>query len=175
MKKFLSLSIIVGIFFTLSSLALSRNNMDLPTGIKVNNADYLASKKIIKYWDDINNYRFDDSIIRSEIMGMSLAMAGITRNTTCRGDFADVTKSQTDWVCRTIETAADHGFINAQKEKPKNQRKARPYDPITRAEALGILLKTYPSSGGWAGYSYYWSSSLPTDESTTGYKDIFPF
>lgn len=53
--------------------------------------------------------------------------------------------------------------------------KTRPYDSITRAEALGILMKAYPDSGGWAGYSYYWSSSLPTDDSTTGYKDIYDF
>ncbi len=47
-------------------------------------AQYLASKKIIKHWDDPKNYRFDDTIVRSEIMGMALAMAGITRNTVCR-------------------------------------------------------------------------------------------
>ncbi len=108
-------------------------------------------------------------------MGMILAMKNITRNETCRGDFADVPKSNTDWVCRTIETAADKGFINAQKDKIQSQRKARPYDHITRSEALGILMKAYPYGGSWAGYSYYWSSSLPTDDSTTGYKDIYPF
>lgn len=27
----------------------------------------------------------------------------------------------------------------------------------------------------WAGYSYYWSSSLPDEDSTTGYKDIYQF
>lgn len=53
--------------------------------------------------------------------------------------------------------------------------KTRPYDSITRAEALGILMKAYPDSGGWAGYSYYWSSSLPTDASPRGYKDIYQF
>jgi hypothetical protein len=130
-------------------------------------ANYLATKRIIKDWSsEPKNYRFDDYIARSEIMGMVLAMMNITRNTTCRGDFADVPKSNTDWVCRTIETAADKGFINAQKDKIQSQRKARPYDNITRAEALGILMKAYPDGGPWAGYSYYWSSSLPTDDST---------
>lgn len=146
------------------------------TTTDVSQANYLASKRIIKDWSsDPKNYRFDDYIARSEIMGMVLAMMNITRNTTCRGDFADVPKSNTDWVCRTIETAADKGFINAQKDKIQSQRKARPYNHITRAEALGILMKAYPNDGGWAGYSYYWSSSLPTDDSTTGYKDIYPF
>lgn len=46
-------------------------------------------------------------------MGMILAMKNITRNTRCRGDFTDVPKSDIDWVCRTVETAADRGFINA--------------------------------------------------------------
>lgn len=53
--------------------------------------------------------------------------------------------------------------------------KTRPYGNITRAEALGILMKAFPDDGAWAGYSYYWSSSLPTDASTRGYKDIYPF
>jgi len=142
----------------------------------VSQANYLASKRIIKDWSsEPKNYRFDDYIARSEIMGMVLAMMNITRNTTCRGDFSDVPKSNTDWVCRTIETAADKGFINAQKDKIQSQRKARPYDHITRAEALGILMKAYPDGGPWAWYSYYWSSSLPTDDSTRWYKDIYPF
>mgnify|MGYP003496278827 FL=1 len=78
------------------------------TTTDVSQANYLASKKIIKDWSSApKNYRFDDYIARSEIMGMVLAMMNITRNTHCRGDFADVPKSDTDWVCRTIETAAD--------------------------------------------------------------------
>lgn len=78
------------------------------TTTDVSQANYLANKRIIKDWSSApKNYRFDDYIARSEIMGMVLAMMNITRNTHCRGDFADVPKSDTDWVCRTIETAAD--------------------------------------------------------------------
>lgn len=142
------------------------------TATDVSNANYLASEYIIKDWSGTpGNYRFDDNIARSEIMGMALAMAGITRNTNCRGDFADVPKSDIDWVCRTIETAADHGFINAN---PING-KIRPYASVSRAEAIAIFLKTFPNDGAWAGYSYYWSSSLPVDDSPTGYKDIYKF
>jgi hypothetical protein len=143
------------------------------TSTDVSGANYLASKRIIKDWSsEPKNYRFDDYIARSEIMGMVLAMNGIIRNTHCRGDFVDVPKSDTDWVCRTIETAADKWFINA---KPSGM-KIRPYDHITRAEALWILSKNILNSmDGWAGYNYYWSSSLPNDDSTTGYKDIYPF
>ncbi len=78
------------------------------TANDVTQANYLASEKIIKDWSSApKNYRFDDYIARSEIMGMVLAMMNITRNAHCRGDFTDVPKSDTDWVCRTIETAAD--------------------------------------------------------------------
>ncbi len=78
------------------------------TSTDVAGANYLASKWIIKDWSsNPANYRFEDNIARSEIMGMVLAMVGITRNAHCRGDFVDVPKSDTDWVCRTIETAAD--------------------------------------------------------------------
>lgn len=142
------------------------------TSQDVSTANMLAQKTIIKDWSaSPANYRFDDNIARSEIMGMVLAMAGVERNTTCRGDFADVPKSDTDWVCRTIETAADKGFINAHPLGGK----VRPYDNVSRAETLGILMKSSPEDGGWAGYSYYWSSSLPNDDSTTGYKDIHTF
>ena len=119
------------------------------TTTDIADANYLASKRIIKDWSsEPKNYRFDDYIARSEIMGMVLAMMNITCNTHCRGDFADVPKSDTDWVCRTIETAADHGLINA---KPIGM-KTRPYGNITRAEALGILMKAFPEDGAWAGY-----------------------
>jgi alcohol dehydrogenase class IV len=69
-----------------TSFAYTSNNLS--------DANSLAGQDIIKEWGDAPvNYRFDDKIARSEIMGMALAMAGITRNTNCRGDFADVPKS----------------------------------------------------------------------------------
>lgn len=55
------------------------------TATDVSEANVLASKRIIKDWSsEPKNYRFDDYIARSEIMGMALAMAGITRNAHCR-------------------------------------------------------------------------------------------
>lgn len=97
-KKITSLAVLGT--FVLSSFAYTTTD--------ISQANYLASKRIIKDWSsEPKNYRFDDYIARSEIMGMVLAMMNITRNSHCRGDFADVPKSDTDWVCRTIETAAD--------------------------------------------------------------------
>lgn len=104
-------------------------------------------------------------------MGMVLAMAGITRNAHCRGDFADVPKSDVNWICRTVETAADHGFINA---KPAGM-KTRPYDDVSRSETLGIFMKAFDDGGAWAGYSYYWDNNFPTDGDSVGYKDAYKF
>jgi hypothetical protein len=162
MKKIISLIL-------LSSFAVATFGY---TTTDVSQANYLASKRIIKDWSgEPKNYRFDDYIARSEIMGMVLAMMNITRNTHCRGDFADVPKSDTDWVCRTIETAADRWLINA---KPAGM-KTRPYGNITRAEALGILMKAYPDDGGWAGYGYYWGYNFPVDGQKWGYESAYDF
>lgn len=161
-KKYIA-SFVLSLFF-LNTLAY--------TSLDIAGANYLASKKIIKDWSSNPvNYRFNDNIARSEIMGMILAMKNITRNATCRGDFADVPKSDTDWVCRTVETAADEGFINAD---PVNG-KIRPYANVSRSEALGILFKAFDDGGGWAGYSYYWDANFPIDGDTIGYKDSYNF
>jgi len=142
------------------------------TSLDIAGANFLASKKIITDWStNPVKYRFNDNIARSEIMGMILAMKNITRNETCRGDFSDVPKSNIDWVCRTVETAADHGFINANPVGGKT----RPYADVSRAEALGILMKAFDDGGGWAGYSYYWDANFPTDGDRIGYKEAYAF
>lgn len=40
-----------------------------------------------------------------------------------------------DWVCRAVEIAADNDLVS------RGNKKFRPQDKITRAEALAILLK----------------------------------
>lgn len=110
-------------------------------------------------------------------MGMALAMAGITINTNCRRDFADVdmTGVHADWACRTIETAADHGFINAQTAITSGHRTTRPYDNISRSEALGIFLKAFPNTGFATDYSYYWDANFPVEGDNVGYKNAYYF
>ena len=121
-KKYIALSLSV---FFMSSFAYTSDD--------IAGANALASKKIIKDWSsNPEKYRFDDPIARSEIMGMILAMKNIVRNENCRGDFVDVPKSDIDWVCRTVETAADNGLINATP----TDGKIRPYADVSRAEAL---------------------------------------
>lgn len=51
----------------------------------------------------------------------------------------------------------------------------RPYDSVSRAESLGILMKAYSDGGGWAGYSYYWDANFPVDGDNVGYKDHYTF
>lgn len=74
-----------------------------------------------------------------------------------------------DWICRTMETGADHGFIK------RETKLARPHDDVLRAEALAILMKTFPDGGGWAGYSYYWEANFPYDGDTVGYRGAYLF
>lgn len=136
------------------------------TTTDISQANDLASKRIIKDWSSApKNYRFDDYIARSEIMGMVLAMMNITRNAHCRGDFVDVPKSDTDWVCRTVETAADNGFINA---RPVGM-KTRPYGNITRAEAFSILLK----AANFRPLKEYGTFISKDTDATTWQKELF--
>lgn len=148
------------------------------TSADVNNANYLANKGVIKDWsNDPSKYSFDDSIARVDVIAMALAMKGITKNDTCRGDFSDVSMSHPyyDWVCRTVETAADHDLINAQREIPAGMRVTRPYSKITRSEVLAIFLHAFPRNDSPVGYSYYWNNNFPVDGSTTGYRTAYYF
>ncbi len=136
-------------------------------------AQYLATKNIIKNWDSTpGKYQWNEKITRVEVVDMALAMADVKKNKTCRWDFIDIPKTEED-VCRTMESAADHDIISAQKDVPREKKKARPHDEIIRAEGLAILMKTCEDDGAWAGYSYYYSANLPWDGHDSGYKDIY--
>jgi len=169
-KKITVLATLAGLFISSASFAY--------TATDVTNANYLANRGIIRDWSATpTNYNFENHVARVDVIGMVLAMKGITKNDTCRGDFPDIdmNKSYGDWVCRTIETAADHGFINAQSSVPMNLRKVHPYINITRSEALGIFMNAYPTIGAYAGYSYYLNSNFPVDGSNTGYTSAYYF
>lgn len=166
-KKITALSLVGGLFIT---GAFAYTSADVTT------ANYLANRGIIRDWSGTPaNYGLENRIARAEIMGMVLEITGVTRNTTCRGDFADVRMYGTnaDWVCRTVETAADHGYINAMAGVSRSFRLVRPYDNITRSEALGMLMKAFPDNGAYAGYSYYWNSNFPVDGETQGYRNFY--
>lgn len=118
------------------------------TSTDVDNANYLADKGIIKDWSDAPvNYHLENYISRVGVMAMLLTMNGTTLNASCEGDFSDVqrTPADDDWTCRVVETAADRDYIYAQRALPASMREARPYDKVTRAEALAIFMKAYPN------------------------------
>ncbi len=162
---------------TLAGLCISNGSFAY-TSSDVATANYLADQGIIR---DMSNstedYKLDNTIARVEVMGMLLTMTGTTRNETCRGDYPEIKNSGQygDWVCRTVETAADHDFIYDQMDRTRSNRRVRPYDKISRSEALALMMKAFPNDGAFAGYSYYWSSNFPTDGSNMGYKDYYSF
>ena len=125
--------------------------------------------KIIKDWVVIKNYRFDDYIARSEIMGMVLAMMNVTRNANLSWRLRWCTKIKY-WLGLSYRHRDSSRSLTHQCSTEWHEKHAR---MIVSHEQKHNLMKAYPDSGGWAGYSYYWSSSLPTDASPRGYKDIY--
>ena len=99
----------------------------------VNNATYLASAGIITKQSSADGYRLDATITRAEVIGMALKLKWTTlpENYVCKKYFSDTTKN--DWMCRATELGADLGIVS------RTNKKARPQDTITRAEALAIL------------------------------------
>lgn len=57
----------------------------------------------------------------------------------------------------------------------KMNRLVRPYEYITRAEALGILMKAFPNTGVSSGYAYYWTGNFPTEGTNIGYSEYYNF
>ena len=127
MKKFLLSSIIIASGFAFAY-----------TSIDVSNAEFLANRGVINKQSDVKNYRLNDTISRAELIKIALTIKGTANpaSYTCKKYFSDTTAN--DWICRAIEIAADAWFIS------RTNKKFRPQDKITRAEALKILL----SAGG---------------------------
>lgn len=66
------------------------------TSTDVNNANYLAGRNVIRDWSTSpGNYNFENHVARVDVIGMVLAMKGITKNDTCRGEFPDIDMSKT--------------------------------------------------------------------------------
>lgn len=127
MKKFLLSSIIIASGFTFAY-----------TSIDVSNAEFLANRGVINKQSDVKNYRLNDTISRAELIKIALTIKGTANpaSYTCKKYFSDTTAN--DWICRAIEIAADAWFVS------RTNKKFRPQDKITRAEALSVLMKA-----GW--------------------------
>ena len=82
-KKITVLATIAGLCISSSSFAY--------TATDVSNANYLATRDIIRdSSSNPDNYYLENRISRAEIMGMLITITGVTRNTSCRGDFPDI-------------------------------------------------------------------------------------
>ena len=130
MKKILLLSL----FCSLIAWSYTQND--------VNHANYLAQGNIVVDQSaDPTKYRLDDSILRQEIIGMMMKSNKgpfLLQDYTCQGYYSDAifsSQHRDSWVCRAAEAAADEGIIS------RENKRLRPRDSVTRAEALAILLK----------------------------------
>ncbi len=122
------------LLFSLFSLLSSLGVVLGYTGIDESNANFLATEHIIvDHADAPAQYRFDDKIIRQEMVAIALKIKWIVlpESYTCKKYFSDVTGD--DWVCRAVEIAADNGIIS------RTNATFRPKDFVTRAEALAML------------------------------------
>lgn len=109
------------------------------TPLEASIADTLASYNII-----VNNsqnpagYRLGDTVSRAEAIGIALRVGDIPlpEKYFCKNYFRDVAYNPVNnWICRAIEIAADNTIIS--RENPT----ARPDTPISRIEALAIIMR----------------------------------
>lgn len=80
------------------------------------------------------DYRLGDTVTRREIAKVAVKVAatqGVSENTECRGDFADL--SADDWGCKYAETLLDNSMVAANTN-------FNPDADITQAEALKMMM-----------------------------------
>lgn len=138
---------------TIISLAYNQTDVD--------NANYLAEKNIITAQSTVAGYRLDDTITRAEVVGIALKIKWIAfpENYQCKKYFSDTAKN--DWICRAVEIGADIELVS------RTNKKFRPQDKITRAEAFAIIYKSSWLSG--LAENYHFS----TEEGEQWQKDLF--
>lgn len=117
----------------LSSFALASIAVFAYTQTDVDNANFLAEKKIITQQSTAAGYRLDNTITRAEAVGIALKFKGVDLPEwyVCKKYFTDVTNN--DWICRAVEIAADMGFVS------RSNSTYRPQANITRAESLAMV------------------------------------
>jgi hypothetical protein len=106
------------------------------TSKDVSNAVLLANEGIIVQRTDTDKYRLDDTITRAEAIGVAMKLGWIHLPETylCRDYFSDVQQRADNWICRAVELAADNALVT------RANKRFRPQDTITRAEALAIMV-----------------------------------
>lgn len=120
--------------------AYTQNDLD--------NVNNLANEGFVNKQISPKNYRLDDPISRAEALKVILRLKWIVvpQNYVCENSFQD-TKWEW-WICQIVEFSANHGIIS------RLNKKARPQDPITKAEALAIVMKAAVVEEEWPSYSW---------------------
>ncbi len=104
----------------------------------ISDADILADFGIITKKETLAEYRLDNNVLRQEVIGMAIKLAGITppAEYTCKNTFRDVSAVKpNNWVCRAVEMGVENGIVSGANKN------FNPESNITRAEALAILMK----------------------------------
>lgn len=98
-------------------------------------ANDLAAKGIIVTKADAAGYALNQSVLRQEIAAVARGVAGLPKTTTVSGIFSDVTAtSPNSWAVYSVEALAQADLI------AKNAN-FRPEDNISKAEAIGMVVK----------------------------------
>ncbi len=119
-------------FFVWVALSISPAFAYTPSELEA--ANFLASEWIIvNHADNPSAYELDKDIQRQAIMKVVMKLSWRSVPDTCRGEFSDVNTQ--DWPCKYIEAALDAGFI-------AHNDTFRPYDNITKTEAMKLVLKS---------------------------------
>lgn len=107
-------------------------------------ANSLASKWIINnHSDSPDLYNLDQNVLRQEIAAVSRWVARVPKASSCKNLFKDLSSTKPNtWACVNVEPLVDNNLI------AKNEN-FRPEDYITKAETLGMLIKSI-----WFSYSY---------------------
>jgi len=102
----------------------------------INIANYLAVQWIIvNHSSSPLLYNLGRNVLRQEIASISLKLWWIEKKNKCDNLFSDISSIKpNDWVCLNIEPLLERWLIS-------NNKKFRPEENITKAEALWMLIK----------------------------------
>ena len=115
----------------------------------INIANYLAVQWIIvNHSSSPLLYNLGRNVLRQEIASISLKLWWIEKKNKCDNLFSDISSIKpNDWVCLNIEPLLERWLIS-------NNKKFRPEENITKAEALWMLIKVK-----WLDYKLVTNSS----------------
>ena len=102
---------------------------------EVEAANRLATAGIVVPQANPADYQLDRQVLRQEIAAVARGIAKLPKTTSCANVFKDVSATKpNDWACYSVEALANAGLI------AKND-KFRPESNITKAEAIGMVVK----------------------------------